>query len=171
MNIGLLLLRVVLGLTMASHGAQKLFGTFGGAGLRQTGAFFESIGLRPGHVHAPLAGLLEFGGGVLMALGLVTPLAAAAITGVMTVAILTVHIPKGFFASGGGYEYPLLIVGAAIAVACIGPGAYSIDHALGLTLSGGRWGAAALAAGIIGGGLVALTRRPPQPGQAPPART
>ena len=166
MNIGMLLLRLVLGLTMAAHGSQKLFGWFRGPGLRKVGAGFESQGLRPGHVYAALAGVSEVAGGLLMALGLLTPLAGAAITGVMVVAIAGVHGRNGFFITGGGYEYNLLIIAAAIAVVCAGPGAYSLDHALGLSRGGARWGAAALAAGIAGGVLVGLTRRPADPGAA-----
>ena len=95
MDLALFALRIVAGLLMAGHGAQKLFGSFGGHGIAGTGQFFESLGLRPGQRHARLAGLSEFGGGLLLVLGLLTPLGAAAVIGVMTVAILTVHLPKG----------------------------------------------------------------------------
>jgi putative oxidoreductase len=163
MNTGLVLLRVVVGLTMAAHGAQKLFGAFGGPGLRTLGAQFEAQGLRPGYLHAALAGLAEFGGGLLLTLGFLTPLAGAAICGVMLVAIAAVHAPKGFFMSAGGFEYNLVLMAAALAVVAIGPGTVSLDHALGLRASGARWAAAALAAGIAGAGAVLLMRRPPQP--------
>src|SRR5580765_1870434 len=97
MDLGLLILRVVVGLTLAAHGSQKLFGWFGGYGLAGTGSFLEQLGFRPGRVQAFLAGAAEAGGGLLLAAGLFTPLAAAAIVAVMFVAIVSVHWPKGFF--------------------------------------------------------------------------
>src|SRR2546428_12692678 len=102
MDIGLLLLRLTLGLTLAAHGTQKLFGWFGGPGLDATGQFFEMIGFIPGRRHAVRAGLAETGGGLLLALGLLTPVGAALPFSVMLVAAVTVHIKKGFFAQNGG---------------------------------------------------------------------
>lgn len=169
MNTGLLILRVVVGLTMAAHGSQKLFAWFGGPGLRKLGAGFDSRGLRPGLFNAVLAGLGEFGGGLLLALGLITPLAGALITAVMVVAIITTHGPKGFFNHAGGFEYNLVLMAAAVAVSSTGPGTLSLDHALGLRLSGAGWGAAALLAGIVGGGVVLSMRGAPQPADSPPA--
>jgi putative oxidoreductase len=163
MNAGLLLLRIVVGLTMASHGSQKLFGWFGGAGLRKMAASFESRGIRPGLVNAVLAGLSEFGGGVLLALGLLTPVAGAAIIAVMVVAIVTTNGPRGFFNTDGGFEYNLVLMAAALAVTATGPGTASLDYALGLHVSGVRWGAAALVAGIVGAGIPLLMRGAPQP--------
>src|SRR5437763_3465334 len=119
MNLGLLILRLVIGLLLAGHGAQKLFGFFGGHGLRATAGFFEQIGLKPGRVHATSAGLLEFGGGLLLALGLLTPFASAALIAVMTAAVITVHAPKGVWNSDGGYEYNVLIGASAFALAAI----------------------------------------------------
>src|SRR5512135_1192075 len=110
MEIGLLVLRLVVGLTMAAHGGQKLFGWFGGYGLSGTGGFLESLGFRPGRVHAALAGLAELGGGLLLALGLLTPLGSALVLAVMVVAVGSVHLPKGFFVSDGGAEYNLVIM-------------------------------------------------------------
>ncbi|HVJ27733.1 MAG TPA: DoxX family protein, partial [Vicinamibacterales bacterium] len=95
MEIGLLLIRAVVGLTMAAHGAQKLFGWFGGYGLEGTGGFLEQLGFRPGRRHAFMAGLVETGGGLFLALGLLTPFAAAAIVAVMLVAAVTVHLKGG----------------------------------------------------------------------------
>src|SRR3954470_10601956 len=109
MAVGLLILRLAVGLIMAAHGSQKLFGWFGGGALRGTGAMMEKLGMRPGRLFAIAAGLGELGGGVLLALGLVTPLAAAAIVAVMVVAIGTVHVAKGFWAHQGGLEYNLVI--------------------------------------------------------------
>ena len=109
MEIGLALLRLTTGLILAAHGVQKLFGWFGGPGLDATGQFFETIGFLPGRRHALMAGLAETGGGLLLALGLFTPIGAALICSVMLVAV-TVHMKNGFFAQNGGYEYPLYLV-------------------------------------------------------------
>src|SRR5258708_864222 len=122
MDIGLLLLRLTVGLTIAAHGAQKSFGWFGGPGLDVIGQFFATLGFSPGRRHALMAGLAETGGGLLLALGLLTPVAAAFLFSVMLVAAVTVHIKKGFFSQNGGYEYTLVVGIAAIAVAFTGPG-------------------------------------------------
>ena len=140
MDIGLLLLRLTVGLTLAAHGAQKVFGWFGGPGLDGTGQFFEMIGFLPGRRHALMAGLAEMGGGLFLALGLLTPLASALLFSVMFVAAVTVHIKKGFFAQNGGYEYTLVLGVAALSVAFTGPGSLSLDALLGHYLSGTRWG-------------------------------
>src|SRR5687767_12762036 len=102
MEIGLLVLRVVLGLTLAAHGAQKLFGWFGGPGLAGMSGWLESIGFVNGRRNAVLAGLGEAGGGLLLALGLFTPAAAAIVFAVMLVAAVTTHWKSGFFAQKGG---------------------------------------------------------------------
>jgi putative oxidoreductase len=159
MNIGLLLLRLVVGLTMASHGTQKLFGWFGGYGLAGTGGFMESLGFVPGRRAAFFAGLSEVLGGLLLALGLVTPLAAAVILAVMLVAVVTVHLGKGFFATGGGYEYNLVLAAAAIGLAFTGPGRWSLDSALGLGWQGLAWGVGALLLGLVGAGLQLASRK------------
>jgi putative oxidoreductase len=151
MEIALLGLRLVIGLGFAAHGAQKLFGAFGGHGLEGTGGYFEQIGLRPGKPHALLAGSGEFFGGLLIALGLVTPFAAAALIGVMTAAVLTVHLRNGFFNSDNGYEYNLVLVTALFALSAIGAGELSFDDALGVDLNGTAWAFGALGAGILGG--------------------
>jgi len=151
MSYGLLLLRVVLGLTMSAHGAQKLFGRFGGFGIRGTGGFFGNFGFRAPVLTAFAAGLAEFGGGLSLATGLLTPLGALAITIVMLNAISLVHWPNGFFNSNGGYEFNLLIVSAAVAIAATGPGRFAIDHAIGWddNISGLWWGV-----GVVGAALV-----------------
>src|SRR5881397_3947916 len=105
MSIGILILRLVVGVTLAAHGAQKLFGWFGGYGLTGTGQFFEQLGFRPGRLQAALAGGAEFLGGLLLAAGFLTPFASAAVIAVMLVAAVSVHVAKGFFAHTGGYEY------------------------------------------------------------------
>jgi putative oxidoreductase len=158
MEIGLLVLRLVVGLTLAAHGTQKLFGWFGGYGLSGTGQFLESIGFVPGRRNAFLAGLAEALGGLLLALGLVTPLAAAAIVGVMLVAVWSVHLSKGFFVTGGGYEYNLVLSAAALGLAFTGPGTLSLDALLGLDWKGPVWGVGALLLGLVGGWLRLATR-------------
>jgi putative oxidoreductase len=149
MDIGLLIIRLVLGTTLAVHGAQKLFGLFGGYGISGTGSFFESIGFRPGKPFAALAGLGEFAGGLALAVGLYTPVAAAVLISTMLVAI-TVHAEKGFFAQAGGYEYPLILVATAAAVAFTGAGSISGDAVLGHSYAGVTYGLVALALGIVG---------------------
>src|SRR2546430_1290121 len=109
MASGILLLRLVLGLTMAAHGAQKLFGSFGGPGLRGLAGYFASMRYRWAFAFAVAAAVAEFGGGLLLAAGLATPFAALAIAVVMLNAIETVHRKNGFFNGNGGVEFPLLI--------------------------------------------------------------
>jgi putative oxidoreductase len=150
MELGLLAIRVVIGLLFVGHGTQKLFGWFGGHGLHGTGGFFDSIGMRPGKQHAFIAGLAEAGGGLLFALGLLTPLAAAALIAVMVVAIATVHATNGVWVTNNGYEYNLVLATVAFGVAAIGAGDWSLDSALGLDIAGTGWGLAALGAGLLG---------------------
>ncbi len=141
MAFGIILLRLLVGLTLATHGSQKLFGFFGGSGPAGTRQFFAGLGFRTPLVMAFVAGLSEFGGGLLFAFGLATPLAALALTVVMLNAIGTVHWKKGFFNSAGGYEYNLLILATAVAVTAAGPGRFSLDHAFGWAgrISGPWW--------------------------------
>ncbi len=133
MQEGLLVLRSVTGLVMAAHGAQKLFGWFGGHGIAGTGAFFEGLGFRPGRAFAAAAGASEFLGGLLIAAGWLGPLGPAVVLTTMLVAALSVHRRNGLFATTNGVELPLLYSAAAVALALTGPGAYSLDAALGLT--------------------------------------
>jgi putative oxidoreductase len=151
MSYGLLLLRVVGGLTISAHGVQKLFGWFGGGGVRGTAGFFENVGFRPPLLLAVLAGLGE-SGGLLFAAGFLTPLAALGMTIVMFNAIAVVHWSKGFFNSNGGLEFPLSLATIAIAVTATGPGRFSIDHAIGWddNISGVWWavGVAGVAAAV-----------------------
>jgi putative oxidoreductase len=123
LGLGLLLIRLVFGLTFAAHGAQKLFGWFGGHGLAGTAGFMESLGLKPGRVQALLAGLGEVVAGLLFAIGLWIPLASLLMVVIMLVAIVKVHGPKGYL-SPGGYEYNLAIITVAVALALTGPGPY-----------------------------------------------
>src|SRR3954447_22614299 len=168
MNLGLLVLRVVVGLLFFGHGAQKLFGWFGGYGLAGTGGFFEQIGFPHGKRQAAIAGLSEGGGGLLLALGLLTPLAAAMITAVMVVAVSKVHFAKGVWNTEGGYEYNLVLVAAAFAAAAIGAGDWSLDNVLNLDVAGAGWGLAALGAGILAGlGALAAAKLETSRHQAP----
>lgn len=129
-DLGLLTLRLGIGGVLFSHGAQKLFGWFGGSGLEGTAQMMDQAGFRPGKPHALASGLGEAGGGALLALGLGTPGAGAAVTSAMASAG-SVHAPAGFFNDKGGLEYPafLALVGAALSVS--GPGSFSLDHVLG----------------------------------------
>lgn len=170
MALGLLLLRVVFGLTLAAHGSQKLFGSFGGGGPAGTTTFFRSLGFRAPLLMALIAGLGELAGGLLFALGLLTPLAALILTVVMLNAIGSVHWKKGFFNSAGGYEFNLAILATAVAITAIGPGRYSLDGAIGWAeaISGPWWALAvfvlaALAASVtLTIGRTHATRARPQ---------
>ena len=133
-DVGVLVLRLVVGGVMFGHGAQKLFGWFGGDGLAGTSAFFGSqLRLRPAKVWALLAALSEAGGGLLLALGLLNPLGSLGIIAAMLVAGILVHWPR-FWVTDNGIEYPLVLIAAALAVAIAGPGAYSLDAALDIAL-------------------------------------
>jgi len=158
-DIGLLLLRLVIGTTLAAHGAQKLFGWFGGPGLAGAGAGFEHLGFTPGRRHALMAGLVETGGGLLLAVGLFTPLAAAIVASVMIVAAVSAHLPRGFFAQNGGFEYTLVLGVAGLTPAFTGPGRASLDAALGWELGNAAWGAAALALAVVGAAGQLVQRR------------
>ncbi len=148
MEYGILLLRLVVGALFAGHGAQKLFGWFGGGGPAGTAGFFGSIGYRWPAALALLAGLSELGGGLLFAAGLLTPLAALALAVVMLNAISTVVWPKGFL---GGFEFETLLLTVAIAVVATGPERLSLDRWLGWddSLSGVDWAGGVLAAAIV----------------------
>ncbi len=126
-QIGNLLLRVPVGLIFAAHGAQKLFGWFGGYGLNATAGWMESIGLTPGLPLALLAGSAEFFGGILLLLGLFTRPAALALAVTMLVAIFSVHLSNGFFMSNNGYEFALALLATTIALAASGAGKLALD--------------------------------------------
>ena len=132
-DVALLASRAVLGGYLAAHGAQKLFGTFGGHGIEPTAAAFDRLGLRPGRVTATAAGLAELGGGLLTAAGLASPVGPAAIAGTMAVASAT-HRAGGPFSANRGYELPATNLAAALALAAAGPGRYSLDGLTGLRL-------------------------------------
>ena len=167
MSIGILILRLVAGLTLAAHGAQKLFGWFGGYGLAGTGGFLEQLGFVPGKRNALFAGLAEAIGGLLLALGLATPLAAAVIIAVMTVASVSVHLKHGFFNHNQGYEYTMMLAVIALSIAITGPGPISLDALLGVRDAGAGWGLLALVVGLAGAGLRLAQRQVPAPAEAP----
>ena len=134
-HYGPAVLRVMVGITFIAHGAQKLFGIWGGAGLAGTGAYFDSIGLSPGFPLAVAVGLTEFGGGLLLVAGALTPIAVGALMLTMLGAIVKVHLANGYFLNwaitpgkGHGVEYNLVLVAALICLAFTGPGAFSIEH-------------------------------------------
>jgi putative oxidoreductase len=131
-DIALLVLRLVLGGVFVAHGAQKLFGSFGGPGIEGTAGFHEQLGIKPAKPMAILAGLAEFVGGIPVIAGFLTPLAALALIVVMIVAILKVHLENDFFAASGGYEFNLVLIAVAAALLLAGSGAYGIDAALGI---------------------------------------
>jgi putative oxidoreductase len=159
MNLGLLLLRTAVGLTLAAHGSQKLFGWFGGGGLAGTGQFFEKqLRFRPGRTYATMAALTEFGAGLLLALGFLTPAACAGVIGVMMVAGTAGHAANGFFITKGGYEYTFILGAVAASVAFTGPGRFSLDRAIGWNLSGPAWGVASVAFGVVAGACVLALR-------------
>lgn len=130
--IGLLLLRLVIGLTVAAHGAQKLFGWWEGPRLSGFGGMLEHLGMRPAVFWALVAAVGEFGGGLLTAAGLLSPLGPLMIAGSMLVAIATVHWSNGFWNGKRGYEFPLQILAAAVALSLIGPGPLALDRLVGL---------------------------------------
>lgn len=159
MGFGLLLLRAVLGLLFIGHGTQKLFGWFDGHGLDGTGGFFERLGYRPGRVHAAIAGSAEAFGGLLLVLGLLTPLGAAALIGVMVNAIVSLHWQNGIWNEDAGIEYPLVAATAAACLGFTGAGPISLDNAVGADLGGVAAGSAAVVIGVLAGSLMLAVRQ------------
>ena len=161
-DTGLILARVVFGPLMAAHGAQKLFGWFGGHGIAGTGGFFEKIGFQPGRLFATVAGLSEFAGGLLVTLGLLGPIGPALMLAVMVVAAISVHWRNGLFVMSNGIEVPLLYAAGAAALGLTGPGRYSLDALLDIA---SLWTPAltwsVLGVGIIGGLANVAVRRTP----------
>jgi putative oxidoreductase len=161
-SAGLLVARLVVGLVMAAHGVQKLFGWFGGPGLNKTGEFFAYLGFQPGRAFAIVASLTEIASGLLVATGFLGPIGPALMISVMVVAMITVHWEHGLFAGDNGIEVPLLYTAAAVGFALTGYGVYSLDASLGIAE---RWTpaltVALLGAGALGGlANVAIRRRP-----------
>jgi putative oxidoreductase len=165
MAIGLLILRLTVGVTLAAHGLQKVFGLFGGLGLDATGQAFETLGFRPGRRHALIAGASEVAAGLMLALGLATPLAATMIVSIMFVAAVSVHARNGFFITENGVEYNLVFGVAALTLAFTGPGALALDVLVGIPTGGTVWGVLVLAAGLVGGFIQLAQRRAEAAGQ------
>ncbi|HXG75008.1 MAG TPA: DoxX family protein [Gaiellaceae bacterium] len=151
MNVAILVLRLVVGGLFVGHGAQKLFAWFGGHGPRATASFFESAGLVPALPLVIVAGSAELVGGLLLAAGLLTPLAALLIAAVMSAATVAVHWRHGLWNANGGFELPLVMTACAFAIAALGPGTIALDEALGIDWSGLWWAVAAVLAGALGG--------------------
>jgi putative oxidoreductase len=168
MHIGLLILRLVVGGLFFAHGAQKLFGWFGGYGIGGTGGFLESLGYPRGRAMAALTGLTEAGAGALLVLGLLTPLAGAMILGVMLNAVVSAKLDKGLF---GGYELDLVYAAAGVALAFVGAGAYSVDrvihdHFASWTMHGWMYGVGAIVLALLAGVVTLATRRSQVPAAA-----
>ncbi len=158
MSLGILILRLVVGLTMAAHGAQKMFGWFEGPGFAGMSGMLQKMGFRSVRLLAALIAVAELGGGLLLAAGFLTPIAVAAVVGVMIGAIATVHWTAGFFNTKGGYEFNLVMIAASAAIAFAGPGRYSIDGLLGWTLFGAEWALLALAVSVLVAGAVVASK-------------
>src|SRR5258708_4247269 len=133
-SFGLLVVRVVVGLLLAGHGAQKLFGWFGGHGFTGTTGFLKSVGFKPAGFWALLGSLCEFAGGLLLALGFLSPLGAIAIFASMLMAVFKFHWTKGLWSTNGGFEYPLVLLLLSLVLGFVGPGSYSLDALFGIAL-------------------------------------
>lgn len=165
MKLGAPLMRVLIGGLFVGHGTQKLFGWFGGPGPDGTSAMMEKLEMRPPRRHALLAGAAETGGGTLLALGALTPLASMLLTGTMTTAIRKVHAARGPWVTGGGWEYNAVLVAAVTALAEHGPGRPSVDAALFPRMHGAGWAVASLGAGVAGSYIASSPplNEPPEP--------
>jgi putative oxidoreductase len=149
MSVGRLVERGLIGGLFIGHGTQKLFGWFGGPGRAGTEGMMASLSMHPAKANALAAGITETAGGAMIAAGLATPAAAAALTGVMTTAIQKVHLANGPWAANGGWEYNAVLIAAVTALAEAGPGELSLDHVLGIELTGPKVAFGALALGVV----------------------
>ncbi|GLW68237.1 hypothetical protein Kpho02_05360 [Kitasatospora phosalacinea] len=168
MDTGILVLRLLVGLLVAGHGVQKVSSHLGGKGLDGGTEEFRADGFRGGTLTALAAGSGQIGSGLLLAAGFLTPLAATGAIGVMTVA-LTVKWRHGLWVQDDGYEYPLVLIGTAAALAATGPGDWSLDAAVGLTPYPLWWAAVALSAGLGSGLLTRVVLHRPAPAAPAPA--
>lgn len=164
MSLAVLIARLIIGLGVAAHGAQKLFGWFGGYGPAGTGSFMETLGFRPGVIFAIAAGVGELAGGLLLAAGFLGGLGPSLVILVMLVAIVTVHLNNGFFASNNGIELPSMVIAGALALDFAGMGRYTLDHVVGPSVfTFGTVRLYMLAAAVVIALLtLALRRRAPQ---------
>ena len=162
LNLGLLLLRVVVGVVMLAHGYNHVFR---GGKIAGTGRWFASLGMKPGWLHAWLASVVELASGVMLIAGLLTPVAAAGVVGVMLVAWIINHLRNGFFIfrPGEGFEYVMTLCVCGLAIGALGPGEWSLDHALDIDFNG-WWGFGITAIAGIGGAVALLATfwRPPR---------
>jgi putative oxidoreductase len=156
LDITALLLRIIVGVTMIAHGWNH---AFGGGGIAGTTRWFGSIGMRPAELHALVATVTELGAGVLLLLGLVTPLAGAAVVGSMLVALVANHIKNGFFIfrPGEGYEYVLMIIVVSVAIGASGGGSWSLDHLIGIQIDGWAGLGLSLGVGAVAGAITLAT--------------
>jgi len=168
-DIGILVVRLAVGLTFAAHGAQKVLGWWGGPGFAGWTGGIARMGLRPAAVWAAISAGVELFGGLLLALGLLTPIAAALLVGQCMYIVVRAHLPRGFWNRGGGIEFPLQLLAGSLLVVTTGPGGLAIDHVLGIDL-GARWRAGALVVAIAGAVVaMAIARPQPQPPPPPPS--
>jgi putative oxidoreductase len=169
MNAGRLIARLTIGGLFVGHGTQKLFGWFGGPGPEGTEQMMDKLELRPARRNALAAGVAETAGGALLALGALTPVAAAMLSGTMFTAIRKVHFQKGLWNTGGGYEFNLTLIAVTAALVDGGPGSPSVDRALGIDRTGSGWALASVAAGAAGSVLAieAAKREAEQPTRQP----
>jgi putative oxidoreductase len=161
-DLGLLILRLVIGVTFAGHGAQKAFGWWNGPGLARWRGAIGHMGFQPVELFVALSIGAELVGGLLLAVGLFTPLATTILIGQLVVIISKAHLPKGFWNTNGGYEYPLVLGASVVAITFIGAGSISLDHALGFAFSDSVR-AAFLLIGLLGGLLALGASRVAQP--------
>lgn len=161
-DLGLLIIRLVVGLTFAAHGAQKVFGVWGGPGMVGWTGAMEHMGFRPARYWAMASAWVELGAGIALAAGILTPFAAAALVGHSIVIILKVHWQKGFWNSKGGIEFPLVLLGGAAGILLVGPGGLSFDGLVHFGLFGEAWvKLLGLIVGIaVGAGIYLYSVRP-----------